>query len=217
MLTVINCNISYKNIWTWKLLCLAGYIGLISQNIANAQVVNDNISNGSRLILDSASIYSSTDEASVEWQCINKALTNKCLIYHNDQWFTFNVKSDGSYYLNISSQNCRDSRGIQAIVIEGDPCQVATYKIPYCIPRISQQNVFIELDGIRSNTRYLVNIDGIVGDFCDFNIQLSSRPAGLSGFARNLDTLKLSSSNYKNIVTLRWTLPKTYNDNIDAF
>jgi hypothetical protein len=128
MLTVINWNSSYKNIMTWKSLCLAGCIGPISQNIANAQVVNDNIGNRSRLILDSASIYSSTDEASVEWQCINKALTNKCLIYHNDQWFTFNVKSEGTYYLNITSQNCRDSRGIQAIVIEA-----VWQHIRYCI------------------------------------------------------------------------------------
>ena len=118
MFSAINCNISTKNIMTSKLLCLAGCIGLISQNFANAQVVNDNIGNRSRLIIDSASIYSSTDEATVEWQCINKALTNKCLIYHNDQWFTFNVKSEGSYYLNITSQSCRDSRGIQAIIIE---------------------------------------------------------------------------------------------------
>jgi hypothetical protein len=70
---------------------------------------------------------------------------------------------------------------------------------------------------MQRDTRYLVNIDGFLGDFCDFNIQLSSRPAGLSRFARNLDTLKLSSSNNKNIVTLRWTLQKPYDDNIDAF
>ena len=54
---------------------------------------------------------------------INKALTNKCVIYHNDQGY----------------------KGIQAIIIEGNPCEAATYKILHCIPQISQHDVYIEL------------------------------------------------------------------------
>jgi hypothetical protein len=200
-----------------KLVCLVVSIYFISQYWAFAQVVNDNISRRSQLFLDSASINSSTNESTVEWQCINKALTNKCLIYHNDQWFTFNVASIGTYYLNISSQNCRDSRGIQLIVIEGNPCKVETYKILHCIPRLTQQDLFIELKELRADVQYLVNIDGFMGDYCNFDIQLSSHPKGLSRFARNLDTLKLSSSIVKNLVTLQWTLPPTYDDKTDAF
>ena len=213
----INYSILFESISSGKLLLFAAGMSLISQNTAFAQVVNDNIANSSLLVLDWASIQSSTDEASVEWNCINKALTNKCLIYHNDQWFTFNVKRQGIYYLNLSSQNCRDAKGIQAIVIEGNPCEVTNYKILHCIPRISQQDVFIELENVLPNKRYLVNIDGFLGDYCNFNIQLSSRPAGLGHLARNLDTLNLSSNSDQNIVTLQWTLPHTYKNNIEAF
>ena len=213
----INYSIPLGIISSGHLLLLAIGMSLISQNASFAQVVNDNITNRSLLVLDSVSIQSSTNEATVEWNCINKALTNKCLIYHNDQWFTFSVRRQGIYYLNLSSQNCRDAKGIQAIVIEGNPCEVTNYKILHCIPRISQQDVFIELENVLPNKRYLVNIDGFLGDYCNFNIQLSSNPAGLGHLARNLDTLNLSSSTDQNIVTLHWTLPQTYKDNIDAF
>ena len=201
----------------WKLMRLAIYGVLFSTNIAFAQVVNDNIVGRSRLMLDSAAIHSSTDEATVEWTCINKALTSKCLIYHNDQWFTFVVPTGGLYYLNISSQRCRDAKGVQAIVIEGNPCEVATYKILHCIPQISQQDVFIELEGVKPHVRYLVNIDGFLGDFCNFSIRLSSHPEGLSRLATNLDTLNLVSVINDGEVTLRWTLPQTYSDNIKSF
>ena len=73
---------------------------------------------------------------------INKELTNKCVIYHNDQWFTSEANIGGTYYLNISSQKRRAAKGIQAIIIEGNSCEDATYKVLHCIPQISQQDVF---------------------------------------------------------------------------
>jgi hypothetical protein len=199
-----------------KILYLIAAIGLLPTMMA-AQVVNDNIVNRSTLILDSDAIYSSTDKATVEWQCINKALTNKCLIYHNDQWFTFEVDVSGTYYLNISSQKCRDGKGIQAIIIEGNPCETATYRILHCIPQISQYDVFIEISEVKPKVRYLVNIDGFLGDFCNFNIQLSSHPSGINRLAATLDTLDLKTNINNNAVTLHWRLPETYNRNIDAF
>jgi hypothetical protein len=97
-----------------------------------AQVTNNNIQNGSQLVLDAAYTPSSTDHATVEWDCINrslKAITHKCLIYHNDQWFTFNATQSGKYYLNIALKRCRDSKGIQAIVLQGNPCITKQYEI----------------------------------------------------------------------------------------
>lgn len=112
------------------------------------------------------------------------------------------MKSEGTYYLNISSQDCRNSRGVQAIVIEGNPCEAANYKILHCTPQIVQEDVFIEISDVRSDRTYLVNIDGFLGDFCNFDIQLSSYPVGFSLTARNLDTLKLTSTNEYSIAAM---------------
>lgn len=181
------------------------------------QTVNDNISKRSRLILDDDYASSSTKEATVEWNCINKSLTSKCLSYHNDQWFTFSVEQPGKYYLNISSQSCRDNNGVQAIVIEGNPCEIRTYKILYCIPRIRQQDVYIELDSLRENLSYLVNIDGFLGDYCSFDIQLSSKAHGFSHLSENLDTLNLTAQSQNGINTLNWKLPEGFGDDLYSF
>lgn len=131
------------------------------------------------LAVDAPTRMSSTAGSSVEWECINKSLTNKCLVYHNDQWFDFTVPVSGRYFLNISAQQCREERGVQAIVIEGNPCEVKKYRIIRCINRIRQEDVFIQLDSLKTGISYLVNIDGFLGDFCDFRIQLATQPEGL--------------------------------------
>lgn len=208
---------STQNIGKFWIALVIALADLSAPTTLIGQVVNDNIVNRSLLLLDSAATSSSTDMATVEWRCIDKKLTEKCVIYHNDQWFTFKVDVSGTYYLNISSQKCRDAKGIQAIVIEGNPCEAATYKILKCIPQIVQQDVFIELVEVKAGVRYLINIDGFLGDFCNFNIQLSSHPEGLNQHAISLDTLHLQSSIDINVVTLRWTLPQTYTDSIDLF
>ncbi len=170
----------------------------------NAQVVNDGIKERSELILDGDYTSSSTNHATVEWACVNKALTRKCIDYHNDQWFSFKVSASGKYFLNVSSQACRDARGIQAIVIEGNPCEIKTYKILQCIPQIRQQDVYIELDSIKANQHYLVNIDGFLGDFCTFNIQLSTNAKGLALKSKNLDTLDFTTHQSDKVVSLKW-------------
>lgn len=172
-----------------------------------SQVANNNIENRMELKLDSGYILSSTDHATVEWMCINKALTNKCLAYHNDQWFTFTVPQAGRYYLNVSPQTCKQNFGIQAIVIEGNPCDVKTYRILRCIAKIRQQDVYIVLDSLTTNQPYLVNIDGFLGDICDFGIQLSSRGEGLPYDAKSGAVLGFSAIPDKGIVALKWALP----------
>lgn len=145
----------------------------------SAQVPNNSIWNRLILAVDEPTRISSTAGSSVEWDCINKSLTNKCLVYHNDQWFDFTVPVSGRYFINISAQQCREERGVQAIVIEGNPCVVKTYRIIRCINRIRQEDVFIQLDSLKTGISYLVNIDGFLGDFCDFKIQLATQPEGL--------------------------------------
>lgn len=173
-----------------------------------AQVTNNNIQNGSRLVLDGAYTESSTDHATVEWDCVNKslkALTNKCLIYHNDQWFTFHVNQSGKYYLNIASLACRDARGIQAIILQGNPCTTKQYQVLKCIPKIEGDDVFIEIDSLLAGNDYFVNIDGFLGDFCKFEVQLSSNPRGFLYTSKSLDTVSLKADVTGKVVDLHWT------------
>jgi hypothetical protein len=87
-----------------------------------AQVPNDKIDQRHQLKLDGNTTVSTTANSSVEWRCIAKALTNKCLVYHNDQWFSFQVEENGNYYLNITNQQCKKLKGLQVILLEGNPC-----------------------------------------------------------------------------------------------
>lgn len=198
-------------------ICVLLSLFAIARPSSFAQVINNSIENRSVLIPEADFIATSTDESTVEWACVSKALTNRCLIYHNDQWFTFKLATGGKYYLNISNQKCRDELGIQAIIIEGNPCEIKSYKILQCIPKIKQQETFIELDSLKPNLTYLVNIDGFLGDFCNFNIQLSSKPHGLSHDAKNLDTLKVSVLRSGGIVTLNWETPRLVVNEMVAF
>jgi hypothetical protein len=170
-----------------------------------AQVSNNNIEE--RLDLDiNKSLRSSTAGASVQWKCINKALTNKCLVYHNDQWFSFKVATPGKYFINISAQACRDKKGIQMIIIEGNPCEVSTYRILECISQIRSEDVFVEVPSLKANTQYLVNVDGFLGDICEFNIELSDKPKGFPRVDVNLDTLKVNTRLESKVVTINWTI-----------
>jgi hypothetical protein len=181
------------------------------------QVSNNSISSRTELILDAPGIHSTTANSSVEWACVNKSLTNKCLIYHNDQWFHFTPQTNGKFFLNISSQQCRDLQGIQVVVIEGNPCEIKTYRILKCIPKVFQDDVFIELDSLKANTLYLVNIDGFLKDFCELDIQLGSKPNGLPLQSTDRDALKLKAEVNKQLVQIQWHVDQRLHDQISHF
>jgi hypothetical protein len=181
-----------------------------------AQVSNNNIEDRLNLEIGKP-IHSSTNGADVQWKCINKALTNKCLVYHNDQWFSFSVTTAGDYYINISSQQCRDSKGVQMIVIEGNPCQTSTYRILECVDQIRTEDVFVPIENLKANTQYLVNVDGFLGDFCSFDIELSGKPKGLPRVSKNLGLLNLESRIENKIATLSWTVHDTIAKQIRHF
>ncbi|NOT75401.1 MAG: hypothetical protein HOP08_10760 [Cyclobacteriaceae bacterium] len=187
---------------------------ILFTSTSTAQVKNNSINARLRLILDEAALNSSTDNASVEWSCINKELTNKCLVYHNDQWFDFTVPKPGTYFLNVSSQECREKKGVQAVIIEGNPCEIKTYKILKCLSQIRQDDVFIRLDSLKPQITYLVNIDGFLGDFCDFKIQLSSRADG-----QPLETKRPASrkDQQRSIVRFEWTVSGERIEDIQKF
>lgn len=193
------------------------YFFLVSWLPTMGQVSNDNIKSRSELFLNANPIHSSTNNASVEWNCVNKALTNKCLVYHNDQWFHFTPNQSGEFFLNVSLQTCTYLQGIQAIVIEGNPCEISTYKILQCIPRIHQNDVFIQLDSLRAGVQYLVNIDGFLGDFCEFDIQFSTRPVGLPRTMHSLDTIHMEVALKGGGVTIRWSVQESIAKEINLF
>jgi len=182
-----------------------------------SQVKNDSIKSRSSLELNSSPLSSSTNNGTVEWACVNKAFTNKCLQYHNDQWFSFFVNRPGKYFINISSQECRDNQGIQFLLIEGNPCKTASFKVLSCIPRLKILDVFIEMDSLKTETQYLVNIDGFLGDFCDFQIQLSSEPRGLKHSSANMDVLQVEARAMDNVNYLNWTVARGVSDSLKAF
>lgn len=146
---------------------------------AFSQVVNNEITQRVNLILNQPPHTSTTANSSVEPDCINKALTAACLIYHNDQWFTFTAPRDGTYYLNIGDQQCKRKLGLQVLLIEGDPCEIDSYRVKRCISKLTQEDTYVVLDSLRGDVPYLLNIDGFLGDYCEFSIQVADHAAGL--------------------------------------
>lgn len=185
-----------------------GFLILFSSAVTLvAQVSNNSIANRSELKFGETQ-SSNTKGSTVEWNCVNKSLTNKCLIYHNDQWFYFVPEKAGAYFLNISSQACRDKQGVQLVIIEGNPCETKSYRVKLCIPKIYQHDVFVELDSLKAHTLYLVNIDGFLHDFCEFQIQWSDSPKGFPQLGKSLDTLGLSAETRDDLIYLRWRVDK---------
>jgi hypothetical protein len=186
-------------------------------SFAFAQVANDKIDKRIELHLDSIPVYSNTYNATVEWGCINRALTNSCLVYHNDQWFYFVAKGSGKRYLNISNQQCKNLKGVQVVIIEGNPCEASTYKLVHCTSLTDQNDTFIELDSLMAGVQYLVLIDGFLGDQCDFEIQLSNRPSGIPVDRDNGETLSLRVEQDRHLVNLHWSANQSQLDELDYF
>ncbi|WP_170172671.1 hypothetical protein [Hymenobacter rigui] len=175
---------------------------------ATGQVPNDDIAQ--RLMLQvEKPIASSTTNCTVQWQCVDERLTGKCIEYHNDQWFEFTPSVSGRYFVNISGQQCRDTRGVQLVVLTGTPCEPATYRILSCTSLGSQDDVFVPLEGLQAGQVYLLNVDGYLRDYCRFNLAVSSIAQGLP--AASLPPAPAAPSASR-LVTLRWTLP----DSIDS-
>lgn len=197
-------------------LCLILCVIFINSNL-KAQVSNNSIHQSSFLILDGDPVQSTTDQSTVEWACINKKLTEKCLIYHNDQWFTFNSSIGGRLFLNVGNQQCKKKFGVQVLVIEGNPCEASTYKLLHCESFTDQNDTFITIDSVEANKEYLINIDGFLGDICSFDIQLATKPKGYPLKQKSLDTLHLQSKLDQNIVALNWRVDEALREELEFF
>jgi hypothetical protein len=169
------------------------------------------------LQVNAQALASSAAHATVEWGCVNKSLTKKCLVYHNDQWFSFSVDKPGKYFINIAAQQCKAGKGVQLIVIEGNPCEVDTYRLIRCIPQIRQEDIFVELDSLSSGIEYLLNVDGFLGDFCQFEISVADRPNGLPMQWQQVLQLPRSFQLKDSVVSLNWQLPDSVLANFEHF
>ncbi|TPG60202.1 hypothetical protein EAH73_21005 [Hymenobacter nivis] len=144
---------------------------------ARAQVANDNIENRRRLALNET-VTSSTVGCTVQRGCVDERLTGQCIQYHNDQWFEFTPPATGPYFVNVGGQRCRDVRGVQLVVLTGQPCQPATYRVLSCTSLGTQDDVFVAVD-LQAGRPYLLDVDGYLQDFCTFTLQVSGRAVGV--------------------------------------
>jgi hypothetical protein len=184
--------------------------------ISVSQGVNNDISARSVLVLDAEPAVSNTAYNTVEWACLNKKLTEKCLVYHNDQWFTFKVEEHGDYFINIASQSCRDKMGVQLIIIEGNPCEINTYHVLECIRRIQQGITYVALKDLKAGASYLVNVDGFEGDFCEFKIQLSSTP-WKPVTPKSIEDAEAAAKRKNKVIELSWDLKDEVKKTLSGF
>jgi hypothetical protein len=147
---------------------------LLSFSDLTAQVSNDHASNAVRLIVDSAFYRSDTKNCTLEDSCLNRKLTAKCLVYHNDQWFTFATTNATEYYLSVKNQNCRDVNGVQVLLIDGCICKPSTYEAIECASLATQDDIYITLKNLKKNHSYIINLDGYLNDFCEFEIGVTT-------------------------------------------
>lgn len=174
-----------------------------------AQVTNDNIEHRIELSLNKTHSSKTTD-CTVQWECVDESLTGKEVEYHNDQWFEFNTESTNTHFINISNQRCRDQKGVQLVVIDGQPCQPASYEVVSCVSLSTQDDIFVELKNLKPDYTYLVNIDGYLHDFCSFDLALSDKPNGLPLDADPLSEVSFTSD--LEAITIHWQIPEE-NDN----
>jgi hypothetical protein len=180
----------------------------------SAQVRNDDIENRIELLLG-APYKSKTDGCTVQWKCVDERLTGKCIEYHNDQWFSFNSEVYRQLYINVSNQRCRDMRGVQIVVLKGQPCDPRTYDILTCVSLANQNDVYVTLKALQENEEYLVNVDGYLHDYCTFQIEVSENAKGLPiAPSQAMDT---NSSQHDNLIRIEWNLEDSLKNVIAGF
>ncbi len=180
---------------------------------AHSQVVNDSIHRRIELQLGT-SHASYTAHSTVERNCVDESLTGKCIKYHNDQWFTFRSGDTDKLFVNVSNQRCKDLNGVQLVLLTGEPCDPSTYTILSCVSSGTNDDFYVEAN-ILPYTTYLLNVDGYLEDFCEFNITLDSVARGVPA-EPNL-SIPTGGKAVGKIVHLTWTLPDTLSEGMSKF
>ncbi|MEQ8530728.1 MAG: hypothetical protein RIB86_02680 [Imperialibacter sp.] len=167
-----------------------------------AQTSND-LSTGVQELLFNSPSHSSTDNNTVERACIDEKLTGQCIQYHNDQWFSYIPADESSFYVNVRHERCKDDRGVQLVVFKGELCQTESYEIVSCNSPASADDFYFKVNSPEPNIRYFMIIDGYLGDFCDFTIEVSDKANGLPVLIEDPLAEGILEANEKT-VDLRW-------------
>jgi hypothetical protein len=182
---------------------------------SGAQVINDDIAK--RLVLQpDTSFTSNTTNCTVQWNCVDTKAVTGCILFHNDQWFEFTTRQAGSYYLTVTNQNCRDVRGVQVLVIDGEACKPSTYTHLICYSTGSQDDISLTLDSLQASHTYLVNIDGYLNDFCRFELTLRTQlpEFAVTPLPQPVETVTQAQDS---LVHLKWMLPDSLLDELTGF
>lgn len=146
--------------------------------LAGAQTSND-LSSGIRQLEFGVQASSSTTNNTVERSCVDEKLTGQCIQYHNDQWFSYVPPTSSPFYINVRHERCKNDRGVQLVVFTGELCQTETYRIVSCNSPASASDFYFKVERPEAGTTYFMIIDGYLGDFCDFTIEVAGRANGL--------------------------------------
>lgn len=183
--------------------------------LLSAQVINDDITKRLKLPLNS-SLLSNTTNCSVQWNCVDTKAVNGCIQFHNDQWFEFTTAQAGEYFISVTNQHCRDIRGVQLLIIDGDPCMPSTYKNIVCYSTGSQDDIALPLDSLQANHTYLINVDGYLNDFCKFEISLTTQAPDFVLFPLP-EPIEVTSRLTNKVVQLDWVLSDSLVEQISEF
>lgn len=179
------------------------------------KVHNDNIENRHNLKINDKPYISHTINSTLQKKCLNLALTESCLIYHNDQWFEFESIDSGTYYLNIRNQECRNIKGVQAVIIKGEACIPESYELIKCISNGHQDDVYTEI-ALEANTTYLMIIDGYLHDYCYFDIDISTEVPDFA-IVEDENTIEDELIGENEILEISWKVDSLFAQDIQSY
>ncbi len=170
---------------------------------AFCQSANDQ-SSGVEALPFNAPLTSSTDFNTVQKTCIDEKLTGQCIQYHNDQWFSYLPQSDKPFFVNVYGQSCKNEKGVQLVVFTGELCETASYQILQCVSTATPADFYYKVEHPVVGAIHYIIIDGYLGDFCSFTIEVADVARGLPaspGTPGGEGQIDLE----QNIAKLKWT------------
>lgn len=180
-----------------------------------AQSENDLYTGVQQLTLN-APARSSTNHNTVQKNCVDEKLTGQCIQYHNDQWFAFAPDSKTPFFINIGDQACQNKKGVQLVVFTGELCETASYEVITCISKATAEDFYFKVEHPNPAMTYYFIVDGYLGDFCDFSIEISGLAKGIPAVAGEEDgegAIRLD----QHFVTLSWFLRQSTQDGFARF
>ncbi|MFM2375145.1 MAG: hypothetical protein RLZZ165_242 [Bacteroidota bacterium] len=157
------------------------------------------------------------------WHSKSPQSSSTCIqTIENDVWYKFKAEKDAeSYEIQIVSESCNSPAGLQALLIQAEDCNAATFIYRGCSNKISTDTIQLFLEAPDAGQNYFIWIDGYDGTICEFSITLKTRSKLSTADLRflrfdyslndlpqlPLEDLEASFSN--NVATLTWSADPT--------